>query len=58
MGVKAKIKLLEEKPFKVTCMEGDYARSYATKRAAYAAKNRHQKKYPKHKVVVTETVII
>lgn len=58
MKVSEKINILKEKPYKLTCMEGDYSASFATKEEAYAAKNRHQDKYPTHKVVITKTQIV
>ncbi|MEY8780307.1 hypothetical protein AB9K32_07755 [Allomuricauda sp. XS_ASV26] len=58
MNVAEKINLLEEKPYKLTCMESDYSASFKEKEEAYAAKNRHQAKYPSHEVVITKTVIV
>ena len=58
MSVKERISKLREKPFRVICLEGDYSASFVTSDAAFAAKERHQSKYPTHEVVVTTTVII
>lgn len=57
MRIKQKIELLRTKPYKLTCLEGDYSASFATKEEAYSAKIRHQNKYPTHEMVITFTII-
>ncbi|MGY8910020.1 MAG: hypothetical protein ACKVIG_09195 [Flavobacteriales bacterium] len=51
-----KIEKTKNKPFRLTCKNGDYSSSFASKKEAYEAKNRHQEKYEDHKVIITYTV--
>lgn len=58
MNIQERIQRVKDKPFRVTCLHGDYSASFKTSDEAFDAKDRHQSKFPTHKVVVSSTTII